>query len=154
MSNRYVCLHGHFYQPPRENPWLNIVEIQDSAYPYHDWNHRINAECYSRNAASQILNGEGKILDIINNYSWMSFNVGPTLLVWMEKEAPETYEAILQADKESQQRFSGHGSALAQVFIHMIMPLANARDRETQVIWGIEDFKSRFGRHPEGMWLG
>ena len=85
MSNKYICLHGHFYQPPRENPWLNIVEIQDSAYPYHDWNHRINAECYARNGASRILNGEGKILDIINNYSWMSFNMGPTLLTWMEK---------------------------------------------------------------------
>lgn len=154
MSNKYICLHGHFYQPPRENPWLNIVEIQDSAYPYHDWNHRINAECYSRNAASRILNGEGKILDIINNYSWMSFNMGPTLLTWMEKEAPETYKAILLADKESQKRFSGHGSALAQAFNHMIMPLANSNDQETQVIWGIEDFKSRFGRHPEGMWLG
>src|SRR5690606_18500397 len=138
---------GHFYQPPRENPWLNIVEIQDSAYPYHDWNHRINAECYSRNAASRILNGEGKILDIINNYSLMSFNIGPTLLIWMEKEAPQTYKAILQADKESQEKFSGHGSALAQAFNHMIMPLANANDKETQVIWGIEDFKSRFARH-------
>ncbi|MEX2594639.1 MAG: DUF3536 domain-containing protein [Anditalea sp.] len=154
MSKKYICLHGHFYQPPRENPWLNIVEIQDSAYPYHDWNHRINAECYARNAASRILNEEGKILDIINNYSWMSFNMGPTLLAWMENEAPETYQAILWADKDSQERFSGHGSALAQAYNHMIMPLANANDQETQVIWGIEDFKSRFGRHPEGMWLG
>lgn len=154
MSNKYICLHGHFYQPPRENPWLNIVEIQDSAYPYHDWNHRINAECYARNAASRILNEEGKILDIINNYSWMSFNMGPTLLTWMEKETPETYKAILQADKDSQEHFSGHGSAIAQAFNHMIMPLANLNDQETQVIWGIEDFKSRFGRDPEGMWLG
>ncbi|WP_040495151.1 DUF3536 domain-containing protein [Fulvivirga imtechensis] len=151
---KFLCIHGHFYQPPRENPWLNKVEIQDSAYPYHDWNHRINAECYARNSASRILNEEGKIVDIINNYAWMSFNIGPTLLAWMENEAPDTYAAILQADKESQEHFSGHGSALAQVYNHMIMPLANKNDKETQVIWGIEDFKSRFGRHPEGMWLG
>ena len=151
---KFLCIHGHFYQPPRENPWLNKVEIQDSAYPYHDWNHRINAECYARNSASRILNEEGKIVDIINNYAWMSFNIGPTLLTWMENEAPDTYKAILQADKDSQDHFSGHGSALAQVYNHMIMPLANKNDRETQVIWGIEDFRSRFGRHPEGMWLG
>lgn len=151
---KYLCIHGHFYQPPRENPWLNKVEIQDSAYPYHDWNHRINAECYARNSASRILNEEGKVVDIINNYAWMSFNMGPTLLAWMEIEAPETYAAILQADKESLEHFSGHGSALAQAYNHMIMPLANQRDKETQVIWGIEDFRSRFGRDPEGMWLG
>nr|MBI1229386.1 DUF3536 domain-containing protein [Cytophagales bacterium] len=154
MSNKYICLHGHFYQPPRENPWLNIVEIQDSAYPYHDWNHRINAECYARNGASRILDDEGRVVDIMNNYSWMSFNMGPTLLAWMENEAPETYRDILQADKSSQIRFSGHGSAMAQAYNHMIMPLANPRDQETQVIWGIEDFKSRFGRIPEGMWCG
>ena len=154
MKEKYICIHGHFYQPPRENPWLNKVEIQDSAYPYHDWNHRINAECYRRNSASRILNSEGKIEDIINNYAWMSFNMGPTLLGWMENEAPESYEAILEADRESQERFSGHGSALAQAYNHLIMPLANERDQETQVIWGIEDFKSRFNRYPEGMWLG
>jgi alpha-amylase/alpha-mannosidase (GH57 family) len=154
MNEKYICIHGHFYQPPRENPWLNKVEIQDSAYPYHDWNHRINAECYIRNASSRILDSEGKIVDIMNNYAWMSFNIGPTLLAWMEHEAPETYEGILQADKESQERFSGHGAALAQAYNHLIMPLANQKDKETQVIWGIEDFKSRFGRHPEGMWLG
>lgn len=154
MSKKFLCIHGHFYQPPRENPWLNKVEIQDSAYPYHDWNHRINAECYARNSASRILNEEGKIVDIINNYAWMSFNIGPTLLAWMENETPDTYSAILQADKDSQEHFSGHGAALAQVYNHMIMPLANRNDKETQVKWGIEDFKSRFGRHPEGMWLG
>lgn len=154
MEKKHICVHGHFYQPPRENPWLNKVEIQDSAYPYHDWNHRINAECYRRNSASRILDKEGRIVDIVNNYARMSFNIGPTLLAWMEHEAPETYQAILQADKESQQRFSGHGSALAQAYNHLIMPLANQRDQETQVKWGIEDFKSRFGRYPEGMWLG
>lgn len=154
MKRKYVCIHGHFYQPPRENPWLNKVEIQDSAYPYHDWNHRINAECYRRNSASRILDSEGRISEIINNYSWMSFNMGPTLLAWMENEAPDSYQGILKADRESQEHFSGHGSALAQVFNHMIMPLANERDQETQVLWGIEDFKSRFKRFPEGMWLG
>ncbi len=154
MNKKYICIHGHFYQPPRENPWLNKVEIQDSAYPYHDWNHRINAECYRRNSASRIINSEGRIEDIINNYSWMSFNMGPTLLAWMETEAPESYEAIIEADKESREAFSGHGAALAQAYNHLIMPLANERDQETQVIWGIEDFKSRYDRFPEGMWLG
>ncbi|MFD0975574.1 DUF3536 domain-containing protein [Salinimicrobium gaetbulicola] len=154
MSNKYICIHGHFYQPPRENPWLNKVEIQESAYPYHDWNYRINEECYRRNTASRILNDHGKIEAIMNNYSRMSFNIGPTLLAWMENEAPETYAAILQADKDSMEAFSGHGSAMAQAYNHLIMPLANERDKETQVIWGIEDFKSRYGRHPEGMWLG
>lgn len=150
---KHICVHGHFYQPPRENPWLNKVEIQDSAYPFHDWNHRINAECYRRNTASRILNSEGAIDEIMNNFAWMSFNVGPTLLAWMENEAPETYKGILEADKESQERFSGHGSALAQAYNHLIMPLANEKDKETQVIWGIEDFRVRFGRFPEGMWL-
>ena len=154
MSKKYICIHGHFYQPPRENPWLNKVEIQESAYPYHDWNHRINQECYRRNTASRILNNEGRIEAIMNNYSRMSFNIGPTLLAWMENEAPETYAAILQADKDSMEAFSGHGSAMAQAYNHLIMPLANERDKETQVIWGIEDFKSRYNRYPEGMWLG
>ena len=151
--DKYVCIHGHFYQPPRENPWLNEVEVQDSAYPFHDWNERITAECYARNAASRILNNGGKITDIINNYEHISFNFGPTLLEWMEKNAPETYEAILEADKRSQKRFSGHGSAIAQVYNHIILPLANKRDRETQVKWGIRDFEYRFGRKPEGIWL-
>lgn len=154
MSKKNICIHGHFYQPPRENPWLNKVELQESAYPYHDWNHRINAECYVRNSASRILDEEGRIEAIMNNYSWMSFNIGPTLLAWMQNEAPGTYEAILQADKDSREVFSGHGSAIAQAYNHLIMPLANERDQETQVIWGIEDFKSRFNRMPEGMWLG
>lgn len=153
MKNKNICIHGHFYQPPRENPWLNKVEIQDSAYPFHDWNHRINAECYARNATSRILNEKGKVVDIINNYSWISFNIGPTLLAWMQTEAPKTYQAVLDADKESQENFSGHGAALAQAYNHLIMPLANEMDKETQVIWGIEDFKSRFKRDPEGMWL-
>ena len=149
----YICIHGHFYQPPRENPWLEVVEIQESASPWHDWNARISAECYSRNAASRILNTKGDIIKICNNYSRMSFNMGPTLLTWMEEHDPLCYEAILEADKQSMKRFSGHGSAMAQVYNHIIMPLANRRDKETQVKWGISDFEKRFNRMPEGMWL-
>lgn len=150
---RYICIHGHFYQPPRENPWLEVIEVQDSAYPYHDWNERINAECYAPNAASRLLDGEGTILNITSNYAHISFNFGPTVLSWMEKNQPETYESIIASDKLSRERFSGHGSALAQAYNHLIMPLANARDKLTQVIWGIRDFRKRFGRDPEGMWL-
>ncbi|MBD1397787.1 DUF3536 domain-containing protein [Pontibacter sp. JH31] len=152
--NNYICIHGHFYQPPRENPWLNEVELQESAHPFHDWNERITAECYARNSASRIQNGHGQIVDIMNNYARISFNFGPTLLEWMEKKAPDIYQSILDADKESQKRFSGHGAAIGQVYNHMIMPLANERDQHTQVIWGIYDFRKRFGRDPEGMWLG
>ncbi len=151
--NRYICIHGHFYQPPRENPWLEEIEVQDSAYPYRDWNERINAECYNPNTASRILGGNKNIIDIINNYSKISFNFGPTLLSWIEEHAPDVYDKILEADLISKNQFSGHGSAIAQVYNHIIMPLANESDRRTQVIWGIEDFKSRFGRDPEGMWL-
>jgi alpha-amylase/alpha-mannosidase (GH57 family) len=149
---KYICIHGHFYQPPRENAWLEVIEVQDSAHPYHDWNERISSECYAPNAASRILE-HGIIKDIINNYSKISFNFGPTLLSWMEQYDSETYEAILEADKESIKNFSGHGSAVAQVYNHIIMPLANRRDKETQILWGIRDFEHRFGRKPEGMWL-
>src|SRR6516162_9926080 len=151
--DRYLCIHCHFYQPPRENPWLESIELQDSAYPYHDWNERITAECYAPNAASRILGPDDRITRIVNNYARISFNVGPTLLSWMADRAPETYQAILDADRESQLRYSGHGSAIAQVYNHMIMPLANRRDKQTQVVWGIRDFQYRFHRDPEGMWL-
>ncbi len=150
--NKFICIHGHFYQPPRENPWLEAIEIQESAAPYHDWNERITAECYAPNAACRILE-DRRILDVANNYAKISFNFGPTLLSWMEKHKPEVYQSILEADRESQKNFSGHGSALAQAYNHMIMPLANRRDKETQVIWGIRDFEHRFKRKPEGMWL-
>ena len=150
---RYVCIHNHCYQPPRENPWLETIERQDSAYPYHDWNERIMAECYAPNTASRILDPEHRIFRIVNNYAHTSFNFGPTLLSWMESDAPEAYSAILQADRESRERFSGHGSALAQAYNHIILPLANSRDKRTQIAWGIEDFWRRFGRQPEGMWL-
>jgi len=150
---RYICIHGHFYQPPRENAWLEYVELQDSAYPYHDWNERITAECYDTNSTSRILDGDGFITQIVSNYAKMSFNFGPTLLAWMEKYDPSVYQAIIDADRQSRQNFSGHGSALAQAYNHMIMPLANHRDRYSQVLWGIRDFEHRFGRQPEGMWL-
>jgi alpha-amylase/alpha-mannosidase (GH57 family) len=150
---KYICIHGHFYQPPRENAWLEVIEVQDSAHPYHDWNERISAECYAPNTASRILDEHGVIKNIINNYTRISFNFGPTLLSWMESNDRETYECIIEADKESVKRFSGHGSAIAQVYNHMILPLANTRDKETQIIWGIRDFEYRFNRKPEGMWL-
>lgn len=150
---RFLCIHGHFYQPPRENPWLEAVEIQDSAYPYHDWNERITAECYAPNTASRNLDGEGRIMGIVSNYARISFNFGPTLLSWMEKNTPDTYRAIQAADRQSMTWRSGHGAALAQVYNHIIMPLASRRDKQTQVRWGIRDFEHRFQRFPEGMWL-
>src|SRR5438270_1094025 len=150
---RYICIHAHFYQPPRENPWLEAVEQQESAYPYHDWDERITAECYAPNGASRILDEAGRIRQIVNNYGRISFNFGPTLLSWMEEKAPEAYQCILQSDQESSARFSGHGSAIAQGYNHMILPLANPRDKYTQVLWGVCDFEHRFGRAPEGMWL-
>ena len=152
-SKRFVCIHGHFYQPPRENPWLETVEVQDSAAPYHDWNDRITAECYAPNGASRIVNIENEIIRIVNNYGRISFNFGPTLLSWLHDKAPRTYRMILDADKVSRQRYSGHGSAIAQVYNHVIMPLANERDARTQIRWGIADFEARFHRRPEGMWL-
>ncbi len=136
--NRFLCVHGHFYQPPRESPWTGRVEREASAAPFHDWNERITAECYGPNA---------------DNYPRMSFNFGPTLLSWLESQAPEVYREILRADRDSRERFSGHGSALAQAYGHMILPLARPRDKRTQAFWGIRDFEHRFGRSPEGMWL-
>ena len=150
---RYICIHGHFYQPPRENPWLEAIELQDSAAPYHDWNERITAECYAPNSASRILDEQDRIVKLVNNYARISFNFGPTLLSWLESHAPRVYAAILAADRESQKHYSGHGSAIAQIYNHVIMPLANSRDRATQILWGIGDFKKRFERAPEGMWL-
>jgi alpha-amylase/alpha-mannosidase (GH57 family) len=150
---RYICIHGHFYQPPRENPWLEVIEQQDEAHPYHDWNERITAECYAPNSTSRILDKQGRIEKIVNNYARISFNFGPTLLRWLEVNDPEVYGAIVEADRQSQQIYSGHGSALAQAYNHMILPLANRRDKYTQVLWGIRDFQYRFGREPEGMWL-
>ncbi len=157
MSNKkndiFLTIHGHFYQPPRENPWLEAIELQDSALPFHDWNERINKECYNPNSVSKIVDNRNRILDVVNNYEYMSFNFGPTLLSWMEHFAPLTYERIIKADIESVSEHSGHGNAIAQVYNHIIMPLANEHDKQTQIKWGIRDFEYRFGRKPEGMWL-
>lgn len=149
----FICVHGHFYQPPRENPWLEAIEVQDSAYPFHDWNERITTECYAPNAMARILDAEQRIVRILNNYSRISFDIGPTLLSWLESKAPDVYSTILQADRLSRQLFSGHGSAIAQVYNHMIMPLATRSDKATQAYWAVRDFEYRFGRVPEGMWL-
>ncbi len=150
---RHLTIHGHFYQPPRENPWLEAVETQDSAFPWHDWNGRITTECYEPNATARILDDKDRILSIVNNYASISFNLGATLLSWMEAFAPHTYAAILEADRLSRERFSGHGCAIAQAYNHIILPLANDRDKRTQVRWGMRDFEQRFGRKAEAMWL-
>ena len=155
MSDKknFLTIHGHFYQPPRENPWLESIEKQDSAAPFHDWNERICSECYNPNSVSKIVDSRNKILDVVNNYEYMSFNFGPTLLSWMEEHAPHAYDRVIKADIESVIEHNGHGNALAQVYNHIIMPLANRQDKEAQVKWGIKDFFYRFGRQPEGMWL-
>jgi hypothetical protein len=153
LSETRVCIHAHFYQPPRENPWIEEVEPEDSAAPHHDWNARITAECYAPNGAARVLDADGRIVEIRDNYASISFNFGPTLLGWLETEAPEVYASVIEGDAASMRRFGGHGSALAQPYNHMIMPLATARDRRTQVRWGVADFRRRFGRDPEGMWL-
>ncbi len=152
-TNKYVCIHGHFYQPPRENAWLEAVERQESARPFHDWNARINFECYAPNAAARILDRDGWIVKIRNNYTRISWNFGPTLLSWMEQNDPDAYRLLQEADLRSRARFGGHGSALAQVHSHLILPLASYRDKVTQVGWGARDFEHRFGRYPEGIWL-
>ncbi|HEY9652216.1 MAG TPA: DUF3536 domain-containing protein [Coleofasciculaceae cyanobacterium] len=149
----YVTVHGHFYQPPRENPYLDTIERQPSATPFHDWNERIYHECYRPNAFARVLNDRGEVVDIVNNYEYLSFNIGPTLMSWLERYDIEVYQRILEADHKSRDRLNGHGNAIAQVYNHIIMPLANERDKYTQIRWGKEDFRSRFGRDPEGMWL-
>jgi hypothetical protein len=153
VSDKWICIHGHFYQPPRENPWLEAIEPQPSARPYRDWNERITAECYRPNAAARVVDSQGFIIQIVDNYQRMSFNFGPTLMSWLEHHAPDVHAAVVSADRASARRFGGHGSAMAQAYNHMIMPLASPRDRATQVRWGIADFRRRFAREPEGMWL-
>jgi len=152
-GKRFACIHGHFYQPPRENPWLETVETQDSAAPYHDWNERVCAESYAPNGAARMVNAKNRITRIVNNYARMSFNFGPTLLSWLRENAPRTYRMILEGERRSRGRYRGHSSAMAQVYNHMILPLAGARDRNTQIRWGIADYKTSFGVPPEGMWL-
>ena len=142
----FLAIHGHFYQPPRENPWLEAVELQPSALPCHDWNERVNNECYAPNSVSKVVNNKNEVMSIVNNYEYMSFNFGPTLLSWMEEFAPTAYERIIKADIKSVEDHNGHGNAIAQVYNHMIMPLANELDKQTQVKWGIKDFEYRLDR--------
>jgi len=152
-TQRSVVIHGHFYQPPRESPWSGKVEAQPSAAPFHDWNERVEAECYRAVVAARIPGADGRIASIVNLLKTISFNFGPTLLAWMEKHAPDTYGAILTADVDSRARTGGHGNALAQAYHHTILPLASRREKTTEVRWGISDFRRRFGREPDGMWL-
>ncbi len=152
-GKRFICIHGHFYQPPRENPWLETVETQDSAAPYHDWNERVCAECYATNGAARIVNIKNQITRIVNNYARISFDFGPTLMSWLKENAPRTYRMILDGERRSRKNFNGHSSAMAQVYNHIIMPLASSRDRITQIRWGIADYIHHFGTPPEGMWL-
>lgn len=154
MSNKkYLTIHGHFYQPPRENPWIEEVEMQESAAPEHDWNEKISSQCYCPNGVSRMVNSANQIIEISNNYEYISFNFGATLLSWMEKHDNYAYERIIQADINSRKMYNGHGCAIAQVYNHIIMPLANRNDKVTQVIWGLKDFRKRFGRDSEGIWL-
>ncbi|MDR3567423.1 MAG: DUF3536 domain-containing protein [Syntrophobacteraceae bacterium] len=153
LDKKYICVHAHFYQPPRENPWIEAIEREDSAAPYHDWNERIHQECYRANTGARIVDERNRILDLVNNYSYLSFNFGPTLMSWIERHHPWVYRKILEADRRSVEALSGHGNAIAQVYNHIIMPLANRRDKLTQIRWGMGDFEHRFGRPPEGMWL-
>jgi hypothetical protein len=152
-ASRRIAIHGHFYQPPRENPWLEEVEVQDSAAPYHDWNARVTAECYAPNTAARRVDEQNRILDIVDNFEQISFDVGPTLMAWLVRHAPALYEKIVESDRASARRRGGHGNAIAQIYNHMIMPLATRRDKVTQARWGLADFRARFGREPEGCWL-
>jgi alpha-amylase/alpha-mannosidase (GH57 family) len=152
-ATRLVAIHGHFYQPPRENPWTGEVDAEKSAAPFHDWNERITSECYEPNAHARVLGPGGTVAEEVNNYARTSWNFGPTLLDWLERKAPATHAAIVAADGESALRFSGHGSAMAQAYSHAILPLASAADQDLQVVWGLRDFHSRFGRSADGMWL-
>jgi alpha-amylase/alpha-mannosidase (GH57 family) len=153
VKDRYICIHGHFYQPPRENPWTDVIDAEPSAAPWSNWNERITDECYAPNTGAEILGPEGEVVRRFNNYAAISFNVGPTLMAWMARARPMVHRAIVESDARSRARFGGHGGAIAQAHGHLILPLANERDRRTQVRWGIADFKYRFGRPPAGMWL-
>lgn len=153
MTARFLCIHGHFYQPPREDPWSGIHEAEPSAAPYHNWNERIYNECYGPMASSAILCPEGRVDKLVNNYRDISFNFGPTLLSWLERRHPDTYQAVLAADAASVKDHGGHGNAIAQCYNHIIMPLASERDRRTQIRWGLREFELRFGRRSEGLWL-
>ncbi|MDT5271091.1 MAG: hypothetical protein QOH49_3277 [Acidobacteriota bacterium] len=148
-----LVIHGHFYQPPRENPWTELVEREPGASPFHDWNERIHAECYRPNAFARINDTHGRVERVVNNYARLSFNFGPTLFHWLERHQPETYRRIVEADRESALRHGGHGNAIAQGYHHAILPLCNERDRRTQIRWGLADFRRSYGREAESLWL-
>src|SRR5262249_28515968 len=152
-SGRFVAISGHFFRPAGENPWLETVEVQDSAAPFHDWNERVTAECYAPNTAARRVDDANRILDVVNNFEKISFNIGPTLFAWLERHAPEIYRKIIAADRRSGAARGGHGNAIAQGYNHMILPLATRRAKVTQVAWGLADFRARFGREAEGLWL-
>ncbi|MGC8734743.1 MAG: DUF3536 domain-containing protein [bacterium] len=149
----YVIFHGHFYQPPRESPYTEEIDIQESAYPFDNWNERIANECYIPNTFARIIDSYGYIIKIINNLEYISFNFGPTLLKWIKIYKPELYKKIIEADRESLKHFEGCGNAIAQVYNHVIMPLCDDNDKKLQVYWGIKDFYYHFKRYPKGMWL-
>lgn len=153
MKNKLLVIHGHFYQPPRENPWTETLERQASARPDHDWNARVARECYVPNAAARIVDGKNRVVELVNNYDYLSFNFGPTLLSWFERAHPEDYRRLLEADAASARRLEGHGNAIAQAYNHAILPLCSPRDLRTQILWGLADFRRRFQREPEALWL-
>jgi alpha-amylase/alpha-mannosidase (GH57 family) len=153
VTERSVVIHGHYYQPPREDPWLDEVPVEPSAAPFHDWNERIEQECYRAIVAARVYGSEGRIARIVNTLASTSFDFGPTLLEWLERKTPDTYAAVLEADRISRGRYDGHGNAIAMPYHHIILPLATRRDKVTEVRWGIADFRRRFGREPTGMWL-
>jgi alpha-amylase/alpha-mannosidase (GH57 family) len=147
-----LIIHGHFYQPPRENPWTGLVDEEASAAPFHDWNERVNAECYRPNSMVSVIDDQG-VGQTFNNYSLISFDFGPTLLSWLEREDFRTYTKIIDADIDSARNHDGHGNAIAHAYGHAILPLCNAHDLKTQVRWGLADFRYRFGRDAEALWL-
>src|SRR3569833_2924915 len=152
-SSKWVCIHGHFYQPPRENPWREAIEPQPSAHPYRDWNERITAECYRPNLAARVVDNHNQIIRIVDNYQRMSFNVGPSLMSWLEAHAPDVHAALIEADAASQLRFSGHGSAMAQAYNHVIIPQTTPHKHTTQKHKNNTKKHKHNGRAPEGMWL-
>ncbi len=152
-AKKWVVIHGHFYQPPLENPWLDYIEQQPSAAPHHDWNERIYAECYRPNGYSRLLDADGMITGIHNNYRTMSFNFGPTLMSWLAHHHPVTTARIIEGDTAAKKASGGHGNAVAQVYNHIIMPLASRRDQLTQLRWAKASFRATYHREPEGIWL-
>jgi len=153
MNDLYLTIHGHFYQPPRENPWTGVIDRQPSATPFNNWNERITSECYQPNAHAKVKVDKDKVARTVNNYENINFNFGPTLVNWFKKNSPGLLKKIIAADRKSVLKNGGHGNAIAQVYNHIIMPLAARVDQETQIIWGLRHFEHTFGRKSEGMWL-